>query len=357
MTRKIGPTIIKTDEANSQPLKPSVMKAADPGQGGGAAKLQPSVIAVDQKKSAGPVSASAMKPEAQPAPTVSEKLPPTVPSKIPGAKRMRLPVTLDDVKSATTEQDVAILEKAWQYVLETDIEQATKSSVLVWQTGLQKQYSDKVSQLLECTQHEAIAKASGHLSRVVQVLEGIDLYGVCQYEKDGMLSKFLKSSSKEFDTPAELLHAERELRQLTERLGSHLKVLIELQHRLQTLNDELATLSGEIRIAAIAAAVLSAYLRKKSAAMEKIADQFLERSMSLTQTEAQISQNELAREMQLAHPAGLISAIQNTVLVMVPDWLGSVAAMRSMVEASKKVTVTEVEEMTDWKKRIIKLLK
>jgi hypothetical protein len=172
-----------------------------------------------------------------------------------------------------------------------------------------------------------------------------------------MISKFLKSSNKEFDTPEELGHAEKELKQLTHLLGQQMNALIVLQQKLQEHNHEIKILAEDIKAAGMAASFLAHYLPKKGLEFEKIAGQFHERGISLLQTEAQIFENEMARELQHAHPIKLIEMIQNTILVMIPDWLGSVASIRSMLEMNKKVTVTEVEEVSDWKKNILKRLK
>ncbi|MEQ8812053.1 MAG: hypothetical protein RIE59_23500 [Imperialibacter sp.] len=358
MSQKINPSIIKTDPKQASKLGPSVIGAGGNMQEEVVKKeqLKPSVIAVSQPGETAPVAPSAIKAGDvnKPAPDAEQQK--VVPSKMAGMARKRLPVTIEDVKKAHPGQKEEILEMAYQFVLEIDIQEVVKSSVLLWKTDLQKRYSEKVMELLDCTQNEAIAKTGSQISRVIEILEAIDLRGVCDYGQDGVFAKLIKGANKEFDTPEELLQAEKELKQLTQRLAVQLKALIQLQHNLQTLNAEVLVLSQSIRASGIAASFLSDYLRRKSAELPKIADQFHERSMSLMQTEAQIFENEMAREMQMEHPIKLISTIQNTVLVMIPDWLGSVGAIRSMLESNKKVTVTHVEEISDWKKKIIKLL-
>lgn len=279
---------------------------------------------------------------------------PAGPTKMVGKERNRIAVTLEDLKGHFAGIADDLLEQVLQFVLETDVDVLKNTSALLWQMDLQKRYSDRVMQLLETTQNESIAKANSHVSRIVQILEAIDLRGVCTYEKDGMLSRFFKSSNKEFDTPEELLHAEKELKQLTSLLGGQLQGLLQLQSTLQSLNLEVKAIGQEIKAAALAAQYLSGYLLRQGS--QKISDQLIERSMSLTQTQLQIEANEPAREIQMEIPMRLITVIQHAILVMIPDWLGSVSAIRSMLEMNKHVTVTEVEELTDQKKKILKQL-
>jgi len=343
MSSTIKPTVIKTGNNQVEAPRPSVIRVSDPESVHvpTPASVTPTVIKVGAKEEKVGV----------------EKAPAFEPTKMSGFERNRLHVKMEELKRKFPEATDAMTEKALQYVLETDIDSMLQTSALIWQTDLQKRYSDKVLQLLECTQHPAIAKAGTHISRIIDILQAIDLQGVCEYEADGVLSKFLKQSNKEFDTPEELTHAERELKQLTQLLGDQLKALLVLQHKLHGINAEIRTLANDIKAAGMAALFLADYLPKKNAKYGKIADQFHERGMSLFQTEVQIFENELARDSQHAHPIKLIEMIQNTILVMIPDWLGSVASLRAMIEMNKKVTVTEIEEISDWKKRIIKHLK
>lgn len=351
----IQPTIIKTDEERGSEPKPTVIRTEDHASSQlDKTDAKPSVISVSENEKAvvsPTVIAATTKPDTSS--TWNDGKAPA-PTRMAGKERNRIPVTLEDLKKDHPETSDSLLEKALQYVLETDLDLLKKSSALLWQTDLQKRYGDKVMQLLEGTQHGSIAKANSHISRIIEILDAIDLRGVCEYEKDGMLSKFFKSSNKEFDTPEELHHAEKELKQLTSLLGGQLKALLHLQCTLQSLNLEIQAIGKEIQAAALAAQFLSNYLLRHGT--QKLSDQFMERSMSLTQTEVQIAENEPAREVQMEHPIRLISTIQHAVLVMIPDWLGSVSSIRSMLDLNKKVTITEVEELSDWKKKILKQL-
>lgn len=68
--------------------------------------------------------------------------------------------------------------------------------------------------------------------------------------------------------------------------------------------------------------------------------------MSLTQTVAQIRSGASLREVQIEQPLRLIEAIQNVALVMVPGFLGSIAALTTMLDSNRKLTPTEAGELT-----------
>ena len=355
MSNSFKPTVIKTDKDKVDAPQPTTMPSSDPkpSKVATSSPVTPTVIGGGKKEGV------IFKPTIV---TVKEgvqeeKGTAVAPSKIVGFERNRLPVTIEQIKRKYLNTNDLMATKALQYVVETDVEVMLHSSALIWQTDLQKRYSDKVMKLLEYTQHPATAKASNQISRILEILQSIDLQGVCEYETDGVISRFLKNSSKEFDTPEELQHAEKELKQLTYYLADQLKALLVLQQKLQEINVEIKELAAEIKAAGMAALFLADYLPGKGPQYLKIADQFLERGKSLMQTEVQIFENEVARDSQEGHPIKLIEMIQNTILVMIPDWLGSVSSIRSMVEMNKKVTVTEVEQISDWKKKIIQLLK
>ena len=57
---------------------------------------------------------------------------------------------------------------------------------------------------------------------------------------------------------------------------------------------------------------------------------------------------------QVQDVLSLISVVQNTVLVTVPIMLSSIAAMQMVVKRDKQPTVTEVNELGDQLKNLIK---
>lgn len=355
------PTIIKTSTGPDGKMKPSVIKTGEEGANDGSKneKIGPSVISVPSQPKKGDMKASVMvnpveKTESK---TVETKAIKVYPSVISGKARVRIPVTAEELLADNPGTPSDIIGLAIQRVLETNLDGVKSTSVVLWGADLQKKYSESVLQLLHGSQDECLSKASTQVSRVIEILEAIDIRGVCEYRADGMISKMFKNSNKEYDTPEELLHAEKELKHLTSLLSEQLKKLTQLQATLQKLVGEIESAGREIKAAALAAAFISKYLQRQGPEAEKPSNQFFERSMSLTQTEAQIMENDSARKMQLEYPLNLMTVIQNAVLVMVPDWLGSISSIRSMLDAKKRISVTEINELSDWQKKIVRTLK
>ncbi len=355
------PTIIKTNSGPDGKIKPSVIKPGDEGANDGSKKKKvgASVISLPAPAKKDELKASVMaKPVEETASKPTEiKAGKVYPSVISGQVRVRIPVTTEELLADNPGTPGDIIGLAIQRVLETNLDAVKSTSVVLWGAELQKKYSENVLQLLHCSQDECLSKSSTQVSRVVEILEAIDIRGVCEYRADGMISKMFKNSNKEYDTPEELLHAEKELKHLTSLLSEQLKKLTQLQVTLQKLSGEIESSGREIKAAALAAAFISKYLQRQGPETENLSNQFFDRSMSLTQTEAQIMENEAARKMQLEYPLNLIAVIQNAVLVMVPDWLGSISSIRSMLDAKKRISVTEINEISDWQKKIVRTLK
>jgi len=355
------PTIIKTNSGPDGKMKPSVIKTGGEGADDGSKnkKVGASVISVPVPVKKDELKASVMvKPVEETAgKTVEPKAIKVYPTVISGKARVRIPVTTEELLADNPGTPSDIIGLATQRVLETNLDAIKSTSVVLWGAELQKKYSENVLQLLQCSQDECLSKASTQVSRVIEILDAIDIRGVCEYRADGMISKMFKNSNKEYDTPEELMHAEKELKHLTSLLSDQLKRLTQLQATLQKLVGEIELSGREIKAAALAAAFISKYLQSQGLEAEKLSNQFFERSMSLTQTEAQIMENDSARKMQLEYPLNLITVIQNAVLVMVPDWLGSISSIRSILDAKKRISVTEINELSDWQKKIVRTLK
>lgn len=344
MNKKVQPTIISTEGVRTTSPKPTVIVA------------EPLVTKAENP----PVYKPTTIPDKTNNVTTEHTLPKPktfAPSSMPGNKRSRLPITMDNLKSSFPELDQNRLEPMLQMIWETDTQLMQESSALTWQNSLQKSYSEQVMMLLELTRHDALETAQTRLHRVLDILEAIDLHGVCEFNKDGIFTRFLKSANSEYDTPEELELAEKELNQLVSRLNKESEALVALQRQAIQLLKEIKVLESRVQCAANAASVLSTYFEKLGKSHSRMAAQFHERAVSLTKTKAQMIQNEGARELQINHLHQLMASIQDVVLVMLPDWLGSISTIRSMLDMKKAVTLTEVMELTDRKKKIISHLK
>lgn len=346
----IKPTVIKTEE-KKEDSKPTViqptgrpMPASDIKPELGASRIKVSVIESPVEKSE-IVESKADLPEI------------IQPTSMAGYKRDRLAITLDDLKTELPENTTEDLDIILQMILETNLDTLDRSAIMFWKSELQKAYSDKVLILLEFSQNDILEKAQSHTQRVIEILEAIDLIGVFEYGKNGLISRLLKSSNNTFDTPEELKKAELELNQLTSLLKREVDVLASFEKNLTAVNDQVDKLAQKIRLASQGALVLKKYLMKSDSQLVHLGDLFEERAMSLTKSFAQIQANEISRQVQLNHVLKLISTIQESILVLIPDWLSSISSMRSMIEMQKMVTQTEVTELVDRKKKILKLLK
>lgn len=345
----IKPTVIKTEEKREE-SKPTVIQPLG------------HTLPVQEQKQPVTVSKISIMPSAMPAtaakPEQSEPEPVNYqPTSMAGYKRDRLDVSADDLKAYFPEHTDSDLTAILQMILETNIETLDRGSIMFWQNQLQKTYSDQILILLSYSQNESLDKAQTRAKRVIEIMEAIDLMGVLEHSKSGMISRLLKSQNNACDTPEELKKAEVELSQLTALLSKESESLVQLQRNLTALNDQINKLGLEIKLASDAAYFLSKHLTQKDPDWSHFAENFEERSMSLTKTFSQIQANDVSRQVQLNHVLKLIATIQESILVLIPDWLGSITSIRSLIEMQKMVTQTEVMELVDRKKQILKLIK
>jgi len=148
--------------------------------------------------------------------------------------------------------------------------------------------------------------------------------------------------------------ARAEIDQIIRLMGNGLDELLDLRERLEKNAGVLETIAGEAEAAALAALYLSDHLRPTAPA---IADNFLSRSMSLTQTLTQIRGNSSIRDMQRQHPIEIIGAIQNATLVSMPDFLASLAAINALGLRDAVLSPTQANELNYKLHDIIQQLK
>ena len=342
MNKKIRPSIISTDEVRPTSPKPTVIGAES---------------IISNKVNAYKPSVISSKEEDEVVVEQKPSIPTFGPSAIQGNRRNRLPITLDNINNEFGDLSNADNELILQLILETNIEASSPSSITLWQQSLQKSYSDQVMIMLQMTRHESLDIAETRVHRVLDILQSIDLRGVLEFNKDGFFTKFLKLSNAEYDSPEELQNAEKELSQLVEVLNRESETLLQLHQRLSQIQEEIKRLENRVLCAANAANYLIKYFEKQGEAGSKLSRQFEDRAMSLTKTRSQMLQNEAARKIQLDHLNQLLFTVQDVILVMLPDWLGSISAILSMLGMKKVVTLTEVMDLSDRQKKIISHLK
>lgn len=268
---------------------------------------------------------------------------PVGPTMIPGIERKRIQVSDADLKSLSPAASSKILGKAARSLQAFVVEEATDRSAILWGHRLQQDYSDLVSQTLSLLQADVLQKVTGYVGRMMQILGSIDLeavYGVAA--SSGGIGQYLKRVNKRIDTPQELEVARIELDQLVKLMSAALDQLLALKEEIEQHASRIDEIGDEVEASALAAEFLSVHLRDRA---HGLSQRFLERSMSLTQTLAQIRGSGSLRQTQAEQPLRLIGAIQNVALVMIPAWLGSIAALVVMEEAGRKPTPTQAGEL------------
>ena len=277
------------------------------------------------------------------------------PTAIPGVERKRIAVDRADLRKLSPQASPAVLERAIRLVETFTVGRAGVRQTVLWGHRLQQDYSDLVSRILELSQAEVLKRVNGYINRMVDILAAVDLEAVSGVATPaGLLGQYFKTANRKIDTPEELNRARDELDQLVRLMGAALEQLLALKENLEQHAREVGKVGDEVEASAIAAEFLSTYLRKGQPALSQ---RFIERSMSLTQTVAQIRGSASVGEMQIEQPLRLIGAIQNVALVMVPGWLGSIAALTAMLEGRRKPTPTETGELSSQLRNILQQLK
>ena len=112
--------------------------------------------------------------------------------------------------------------------------------------------------------------------------------------------------------------------------------------------------AAQVEASAIGALFLAERLRQDDAALAQC---FVERSMSLTQTLAQMRQAGSTQELQIEQPIRLIGAIQNVALVVMPAFIGSIASIATLGASKTTISPTEAGELAYRLRDIISQLK
>lgn len=276
------------------------------------------------------------------------------PTAIPGVERKRIAVELADLRKLSPQARPSVLERALRLVQTFVVEGVSDRQAVLWGHRLQQDYSDLVSRTLELSQAGVLKRVTGYIGRMTEILGSIDLEAVCGgAPASGMLGQYLKKMNRKIDTPEELEAARIELDHLLKLMGEALEQLLLLKETLEQHSRRMEEIGEEVEASALAAEFLSVHLRKGQPALSH---RCLERSMSLTQTVAQIRGSTSTRGVQIEQPLRLIGAIQNVALVMVPGWLGSIAALGAMLEGKRKLTPTEAGELAYQLRNIIQQL-
>lgn len=280
--------------------------------------------------------------------TVSTTLQPTM---VSGGSPDRLNVSAPELKRLSPKANGAVLEAAFAALMSVVPGRMTERKAILWGHELQRGFADAVADALRLSQQPVMVRMQGHVSRLLEILEGFDLAAVARPEGAG-LGGLLKPFNRKTDTLGELGSARAELTQLVGLMDVGLEDLLGLRELLQANAAGQQKVGVEVEALALAALYLAEHFRVSDAA---VADRFVERSMSLTQTLAQIRGDESLRNLQVETPLRTITAIQNVTLVSMPDFLASLGALTSL-QSGRSVTPTEARELTHKLRNIVSQL-
>jgi hypothetical protein len=246
------------------------------------------------------------------------------PTAIPGVERKRIPI--DATRLRDLSSDARTCARAVSLVETFVVEKATERKVILWGHDIQTDYGNLIAEALKLSQTPIFVRVEGYIARMMEILKSIDVVAASGNTQGGIASYF-RGVNNRIDTPEELNVAQRELDQLIGHMRRGLKELLDLKDRLAAQAKALDALAVESEAAALAASFLAQYLQDDKPALAQC---FVQRGASLTQTLTQIRQNDTVREAQINYPLRLVNAIQDTALVALPDVIASIASLVSV---------------------------
>lgn len=276
------------------------------------------------------------------------------PTAMPGAARTRIEVAAHDLRALSPGATAVVYEQARALVGTFVVAKAAQRKAILWGHDLQKSHGELVTDMLALARSPVLRQVQGYLARMMDILESIDLMAACGHGGGGVVGRLFQGVNRRIDTPGELAKAQAELEQLLALMGRTLEPLLDLKDRLLRLSASIEGTATQVEASAIGALFLAERLRQDDAALAQC---FAERSMSLTQTLAQMRQAGTTRELQIEQPIRLIGAIQNVALVMMPAFIGSIASITTLGAIQTTVSQTEAGELAYRLRDIINQLK
>ena len=319
-------------------------------------KLRPTVIGAPGASLRTPAGAA---PQAQDVLSPTRRVPaatPVVrqPTAIPGAERKRIEVAVSDLQALSPGAAAGVYQQARALVGAFVVDKASQRKAILWGHNLQQVHGDLVTEMLALARSPVLRQVEGYLARMMDILGSIDLMAVCGHGGDSVVGRLFRGINSRIDTPGELAQAQAELEQLLALMGGALAPLLDLKDRLLRLSGSMEGTAAQVEASAIGALFLSERLRQGDAALAQC---FVERSMSLTQTLAQMRQAGSTQELQIEQPIRLIGAIQNVALVVMPAFIGSIASIATLSASKTTISPTEAGELAYRLRDIISQLK
>jgi len=324
----VRPTVIGDSRTGDDPAD---QKPARPGG------LHPTVISKPAGSKAPKAKQAKLTPQAPRTHVV------VAPTAIPGTERKRIVVTNGDLRALSPQASARVVDEAARIVELFSPDTANERQAVLWGHDAQQRYGEHVARAVELSQSKVLTRTAHYLRRMVELLAAIDVEAASgAVAGEGLLARTLRRANARIDTTEELERARIEINQLVGLTGAALEDLLSLRQALERLDGDIARTADAIEASALAAQFLSDYLRNKR---EELSRRFLERSMSLTQSLVQLRGSASAASLQAEQPLRLITAIQNVVLVSLPDLLGSFAALNTLVRSGRRPTHTEAREI------------
>ncbi len=339
------PVVVTTASGNVR--KPTVM-------GGGAHTPQPTRITAPSEPSPGSVerTPTAVKPTAFTSPPPPREVLVSAPTEMPGVKRKRIGIKLDDLRRQNPKTDESVLATALSRIHATNVSTLDDNQCILWGNDTQKMFGKWVNDNLALSQASVITDSVRQTNILTTVLGSIDLQKLLGKDK-GLFSRLFRNEGEileDFD------QAQTEIQQAIVVLDGKQTSLLEHQDKLQALQTRLKELETKVEVEVITAYFLAEHLRTESGGtgeLKRLADLLAGRSMALTQTLLQTRSNFRLLEVQVEQPLELIRLIQNVILVMVPDWLSGYAVLKAAVESQQQVTRIQIDELVAKQKHII----
>ena len=273
------------------------------------------------------------------------------PTAIPGVERRRIEVSSRDLKALSPGAAAEVHERAADLLRGLVVQQTSERKAILWGHEVQKSYGVLVAGTLALSQSPLLRKVEGYLTRMMDILGTIDVMAVCGHGGGG-LGQLFKSVNTRIDSAEELGSAQAELDQLVGYLSTALHDLLDLRDQLEHHAAKVAQLALEVEASALAALFLSHHLQQQQ---PSVSQRFTDRSMSLTETLAQIHAGAPMRAMQIDHPIRVVGIVQRVVLVMMPGLLAGIASALVLLDR-RGMTPTQAGELSYQLKHILQEL-
>ncbi len=278
------------------------------------------------------------------------------PTAIPGIERKRLAVSTRDLQVLAPVSSTKVYEEAIRLLNTVVVEKLTERKVVTWGFEPQQAYGALVNRTLILVQSPVLVQTSGYLNRMMEILGSIDLMAICGHGNgNGFLGGLFKGANQKIDTLDELSAAQAELRQIVEYLQMMLRELLDLKDQFEQHTREYELVAIDVEASVVATLFLAKHLQKDTATAN-LGARFRDQSMSLTQTLAQIKEGEPMRKLQIEQPIQMVGAIQSVVLVMLPGFMSSIAAVITQVTNKQAPNPTEAGEINRQLQTIINQL-